>query len=456
MSEHPKILVVDDEESMCNFMEIMLKKEGYRVETVNSGAEAVSLIDQEPPDLVITDIMMPEMSGIELLTQAKKQHQELHFIVMTAFASVDSAVEALKQGADDYVTKPFKVDEIKHVIKKIFANKEIRCENAKLRDQLEQRITLDDFIGNSKEIIELKELVKQIATSDSTVLILGESGTGKDLIARAIHSHSQRRDKPFVPINCGAIPDQLLESELFGHVKGSFTGAIKDKEGQFKIADEGILFLDEIGNLPLALQVKLLRVLETQEFTPVGATKPVRVDIRLIAATNANLEEEVKANRFRPDLFYRLNVLPINIPSLRERREDIPLLANYFLETIAAKHLTEPKTLSGEAQQLIASYSWPGNARELENTITRAFLLSKQSVIMPKDFPNQVRGAGPAEMVAAGQPANPTLVSIEKAYIYWVLQQTNWKKSKAAKLLGIDSSTLYRKIQRYGLKQDEE
>jgi two-component system response regulator PilR (NtrC family) len=457
VSKVAKILVVDDEESMCNFMEIMLKKEGYSVATAMSGSEALDRIEADHPDLVISDIMMPEMSGVELLTKAKKQREDLHFVMMTAFASVDSAVDALKKGADDYITKPFKIDEIKHVIRNLLQKDELRIENKMLKDQLADRFTLDKFIGNSPIVLKLKDMVKQIATSDSAVLILGESGTGKDLIARAIHAHSRRTDKPFTAINCGAIPELLLESELFGHKKGAFTGAIRDNEGLFKVSDSGILFLDEIGNLTTSLQVKLLRVLEHQEFTPVGSTVPVRVDVRVIAATNANLEEEVKANRFRADLFYRLNVLPITLPTLSERREDIPLLANYFLNRLAAKHGAEPKTLSSEAEQLIASVDWPGNVRELENTVTRAFLLSKRNVIAPSDFPDKLRKADTGEMPSsASEGGNPTLESIEKAYIFWILNQTNWQKSKAARLLGIDNSTLYRKIERYGLKKEGE
>lgn len=440
---------------MCDFMEIMLKKEGYSVVTTLSGSEAMKRIEKDKPDLVISDIMMPEMSGIELLTRAKKQRQDLHFIVMTAFASVDSAVDALKKGADDYITKPFKIDEIKHVIKNLLQDNALHQESRKLKAQAADKFTLDRFIGNSPVVVRLKELVRQIATSDSAALILGESGTGKDLIARAIHTHSQRSDKPFVAINCGAIPELLLESELFGHKKGSFTGAIRDKDGLFKVADSGVLFLDEIGNLTTTLQVKLLRVLESQEFTPVGSTIPVRVDVRLIAATNADLEEEVKASRFRADLFYRLNVLPITLPPLSERREDIVLLANYFLKNLAEKHNVPMKKLSGEAEQLIATADWPGNVRELENTITRAFLLSKKDVIVPVDFPDKLRKVevNTAPSVEGG---NPTLESIERAYIYWVLNQTNWQKTKAAKLLGIDNSTLYRKIERYGLRKEGE
>jgi DNA-binding NtrC family response regulator len=458
VSKPPRILVVDDEESMCNFMEIMLKKEGYAVATAQSGQEAMVRIDAERFDLVISDIMMPEMSGIELLTEAKKKRDDLHFIVMTAYASVDSAVEALKKGADDYITKPFKIDEIKQVIKTLIQYSGAPTVGKTVKGKRTDRFTLDRFIGNTEIITKLKELVLQVAESDSIALILGESGTGKDLIARAIHAHSRRQDLPFVAINCAAIPEQLLESELFGHLKGSFTGAIKDKEGLFRVADGGVLFLDEIGNLTTGLQVKLLRVLETQEFTPVGSTIPLKVDLRLIAATNSDLEEDVKANRFRADLFYRLKVLPIYLPPLSQRREDIPLLAEHFLKRLAAKHNTIAKKLSPEAESLIVAATWPGNVRELENTITRAFLLSKTETIKPEDIPDKFAKEEISEELAPElpNPANPTLESIERAYIYWVLNQTGWQKAKAAKLLGIDASTLYRKIEKYGLKREGE
>jgi len=439
-------------------MEIMLKKEGYTVSTAQSGQEAIERIDTERFDLVISDIMMPEMSGIELLTEAKKRRDDLHFIVMTAYASVDSAVEALKKGAVDYITKPFKIDEIKQVIRTLIQYNSAPTVGKAVKGKRADRFTLDRFIGKSEIIAKLKQLVLQIAESDSIALILGESGTGKDLIARAIHAHSRRQDMPFVAINCAAIPEQLLESELFGHQKGSFTGAIKDKEGLFRVADGGVLFLDEIGNLTTGLQVKLLRVLETQEFTPVGSTIPLKVDLRLIAATNSDLEEDVKANRFRADLFYRLKVLPIFLPPLSQRREDIPLLAEHFLNRLAGKHNAVAKKLSPEAERLIMAAAWPGNVRELENTITRAFLLSKAETIKPEDFPDKFAKEEVSEELAPEQPnpANPTLESIEKAYIFWVLNQTGWQKAKAAKLLGIDASTLYRKIEKYGLKREGE
>jgi two-component system response regulator PilR (NtrC family) len=394
--EKAKILVVDDEESMCRFMEIMLKKEGYSVSSSSDAAAALEQIKDENYDLVIADLMMPEMSGIELLSQAKTANPDLDFIMMTAFASVDSAIEALKKGALDYITKPFKVDEIKIAVSKSLEQKKIVRENVQLKKELKVRFDFDSFVGNSPEIVKLKKMAERIARSDSTVLIEGESGTGKELIARAMHFHSPRSDRPFVTINCAALPENLLESELFGHVKGSFTGAIKDKEGLVKTADGGTFFLDEVGMTSPAIQAKLLRVLEEKEITPVGGTTPIKVDVRLIAATNADLEQEVKLGNFR-------------------------------------------------------SCKWPGNVRELENAIEHAVLLSRADQITAQDLPKKITEEKEPDLVTGAQPTAPALEMIEKTYIFWVLSQTGWQKSKAASILGIDSSTLYRKIEKYKL-----
>ncbi len=446
-----KILVVDDEQSMCEFMEIFLSKEGYNVETTTSANKAVQHTIAEGFDLIIADLMMPEMSGLELLKEIKSRRPEVDFIVMTAFASVDTAVEAMKQGALDYVTKPFKVDEIKLVIEKSYNRRKLKKENEVLKKQLRQEFSLDNFIGQSEEVIELKKLVQRVSGTDSTILLRGESGTGKDLIARAIHSYSNRASGPFVTINCAALPETLLESELFGYKKGSFTGAIKDKDGLFKVADGGTFFLDEVGNTSPAIQVKLLRVLEDKSITPVGDTKPIQVDVRLIAATNAELEEDVKAGRFRSDLFYRLNVIPIHIPALRERVEDIPILARYFVDIFCRRIGAEIKIISPEAMQALHKYEWPGNVRELENCIERAVLLSRNETIELSEFPARLSEDKPVSVVSKESPETPTLESIEKAYIYYIMNQAQGKKSKAAEMLGIDSSTLYRKLERYKL-----
>lgn len=451
--EKARIMVIDDEESMCKFMQIMLKKEGYGVSSAQSGKEALEELQNSHYDLVIADLMMPEMNGLELLSKVKSIDPELNFIVMTAYASVDTAIEALKKGAFDYIAKPFKVDELKITIKKSLEQKRIIKENLDLKRQLKKEFSLDSFIGDTPEIIEMKKLVEKVALTDSTVLIQGESGTGKELVAKAIHHHSRRADKPFVTINCAALPETLLESELFGHTKGAFTGAIKDKEGLFFVADGGTFFLDEVGVISQAIQVKLLRVLEEKEITPVGSTKPIQVEVRLIAATNADLEQEVKLGNFRADLFYRLNVIPIHIPTLRERKDDIKLLTFYFIKKYCEKLQIKEKSISDEAMNKLLSYSWPGNARELENTMERAILLAKDDEVKIKDLPENILSGEAVKLIEETRPETPTLETIEKSYIYWVLQRADWQKSKAAQILGIDSSTLYRKIEKYGLKE---
>ncbi len=450
--EKTKIMVVDDEESMCNFMQIMLEKEGYKTTVSQDSKIALERIKKENYDLVVADLMMPEMSGLELLSRAKSVDPDLSFIVMTAFASVDTAIEALKNGAFDYVTKPFKVEEIKIAIQKCLEQKKITHENIRLKRELKKKSDFDCFIGNSPEIVKLKKMAEKVARSDSTVLIEGESGTGKELVAKAIHFNSRRADKSFVTINCAALPENLLESELFGHVKGSFTGAIKDKEGLFKVADGGTFFLDEVGMTSSSIQVKLLRALEEKEITPVGGTVPMKVDVRLIAATNADLEQEVKLGNFRPDLYYRLNVISIKIPPLRERKDDIRLLTSYFVKKYCQDAGAEKKSVSDDTMKFLLSYGWPGNVRELENTIEHAVLLAKGHQINMEDLPEKIKESKPLQLATDSRPPTPTLETIEKTYIYWVLSQTGWQKSKAASILGIDTSTLYRKIERYGLK----
>ena len=449
----PRILVVDDEESLCAFMRLMLAKEGYDVVTTVSAAEAISLVQADGVDLVFTDLMMPEMSGLELVRRLRELSPQAECVVMTAYASVDSAIEALKLGAADYITKPFNLDEVKIIVKQLLSKRRIEEENRRLHLELDQHASLDRFIGKSASVVQLKELVARVAVTDSTVLIRGESGTGKDLIARAIHALSSRREAPFVSLNCAALPDTQLESELFGHVKGSFTGAVRDKEGLLKAATGGTFFLDEIGEASAAIQVKLLKALEEKLITPVGSTQPVETDVRLIAATNVDLEELVKEGRFRPDLYYRLNVIPLHMPPLRDRRDDIPMLVEHFRKRIAQRTQSEPKQINQEAMAALLNYNWPGNVRELEHMLERAILFAKGKRVSASDFPDQLRSNSPQPVAHDERAATPTLETIEKAYIAWVLQQTGGQKSKAATILGIDSSTLYRKIDRYGLKR---
>jgi DNA-binding NtrC family response regulator len=370
---------------------------------------------------------------------------------MTAFGSIDTAVEALKKGANDYITKPFKVDEIKISIKKAIAQKQIKKQNIALKESL--ATGFESFIGDSESVLEMKRMAAKAATTDVNVLVTGESGTGKEVLSRAIHAESRRKAGPFLAINCAALPENLLESELFGHMKGSFTGAVKDKTGLFAAAVEGTFFLDEIGETSPAIQAKLLRVLEEKEITPVGATKPISVDVRVIAATNASLREMVDHGAFRADLYYRLDVFTIDIPPLRQRPGDIELLVAYFLRKHSAKLDLPERSIAEEAMEMLKSYGWPGNVRQLENVLERTVMLAKDDMISIEDLPEEIRrtegktGALPSEPVEL----NPNLETMEKAYIYYTLHQTGWNKSKAAKILGIDLSTLYRKIDRYSL-----
>ncbi|MCP4583390.1 MAG: sigma-54-dependent Fis family transcriptional regulator [candidate division Zixibacteria bacterium] len=457
-----RIMVVDDESSMCEFMRIMLAKEGYSVLADTSAQNALKTLQNSQKstdkfDLVISDLMMPEMSGIELLSQAKSIDPKLDFIVMTAFASVETAIEALKKGAFDYVTKPFKIDEVKLAVKKIEESKKIKSENRMLKQQLSQGF--EGFVSDDPKVKKILNLARKVANSDTTILILGESGVGKEVLSKSIHSESNRATGPFISINCGALPETLLESELFGHVKGSFTGAIKNKQGLFTAADGGTILLDEIGETSQTIQVKLLRMLEEKTITPIGDTKSQTVDVRIIAATNANLEVMVKNGSFRPDLFYRLNVFPITIPPLRKRPNDIMLLANYFIKRHCAKMEIAEKELAEDTLELLHTYKWPGNVRQLENMLERAVILTKGAAILPSDFPEladksvnlkSTSSILTSQVSASGK--QPDLETIEKAYIYFVLSQTKWQKAKAAKILGIDTSTLYRKIERYQLQ----
>ncbi|MBN2071433.1 MAG: sigma-54-dependent Fis family transcriptional regulator [Candidatus Krumholzibacteriota bacterium] len=451
-----KILIVDDEKSMCQYLAIMLKKEGYDVKTVNNGKKAVKEISGSNFDLLMTDIRMEGIDGIEVLKQAKEINPTLPVIIMTAYASQKTAIDALNEGAFYYLIKrAAKNEEIKMVVRNALDLHKVKSENLFLKKQLKKKDSPRKIIGKSEEIHKVFDLIDKVADTDSTILVTGESGTGKELVARAIHYQSDRSNTPFVSINCGALPENLLESELFGHVKGSFTGAIRDKDGLFKVASGGTFFLDEVGETSLAIQVKLLRVLQEREIIPVGGTQPIKVNARLVAATNADLEEAVHAGAFRADLYYRLNVIPINIPPLRERRDDIPLLVEHFLQ-IASQKAGKEKTISKEAMCLLINYDWQGNVRELENVIERAVILQDGDVVDICDLPDKVRLHSKDRRKLVMDNSQMTLEELEKEYLLSVLEETNWQKKKASSILGINASTLYRKIQRYELDREEE
>ncbi len=455
MSESgPKILLVDDESGILDSLRILFKGEGYAVRVAHGGREALSALDEDLPDIVLTDIRMPGVSGLEVLAGARDVDPEMAVILMTAQASLQSAVRAVNEGAFYYLQKPFANDEVLAICRRAAEARRLKVENRALKKEIRRRQSTTEArpIGKSKAFIEVLKLSETVAPTESTVLISGESGTGKEVLARYIHSLSERSDGAFFSINCGALPESLLESELFGHVKGSFTGAVKNKEGLLVAAKGGTFFLDEIGEMSAGTQVKLLRALQEREVIPVGATEAVPVDVRIIAATNRDLEEDIRRGRFRSDLYYRLNVIALHLPPLRERREDIPLLAQHFLERMA-KGEGHPRTLSEASMKTLMDYDWAGNVRELENALERANVVSSGKEIPVDALPERLREAPKPRVVADRLPPNPTMEVIEQAYIQWVLQAEGGNKSRAAEVLGIDPSTLYRKLNRYGLAE---
>jgi two-component system response regulator PilR (NtrC family) len=436
-----KILVVDDELSMRDFLSIMLKKEGHEVVVAENGGSALKVIQAEIFDLLITDIKMPGVDGMEVLKSVKEVSPETVVIMITAFASTGTAVEAMKLGAYDYITKPFKVDEIRMVIQKALEKRHLRKENILLRREIASRAGFANFIGTSAAMQRVFSLIRQVADTKSTVLITGESGTGKELVAKAIHFNSSRNGGPFVTVNCGALPETLLESELFGYMKGAFTGATSNKQGLFEAANGGTIFLDEISATTPALQIKLLRVLQEREFMRVGGTVDIKMDARVIAASNRDLLAEISKGTFREDLYYRLNVIPINLPTLRDRREDIPPLCAYFLE----KHLpSSRKKITGfskEAMDVLMHYSYPGNVRELENIVERAIILEKGHLIAPENLPQTIK----TFQIETLEPDKVmTIEELNKEYAEKVLEMLGGNKSKAAEVLGISRTSLWR------------
>jgi two-component system response regulator PilR (NtrC family) len=457
------ILVVDDERSMREFLEIMLTKEGYDVRTAANGQEALALIRKNLFDLVILDIRMPKMDGIVTLHHLKEISPDTVVLMITAYASTDTAIQAMKQGAYDYITKPFKIEEIKMTIKKALENKTLQTENSLLKQVVEDRYRLGSIIGNSPKMQKVFEFVKKISPTKTNVLISGDSGTGKELVAKAIHYNSPRRDNPFVILNCGAIPENLLESELFGHMRGAFTGAISNKRGLFEAADGGTVFLDEVGELPLSMQVKLLRVIQDREFTRVGGTDPIRVDVRIVSATNKNIEEAVQKGKFREDLFYRLNVIHLKLPNLRERKDDIPLLAQHFLQQFSNELGTNIRHIAPEAMKRLMNYDYPGNVRELQNIIERAVALESSDVLTVQNLSSYLdekrdlaRGEILLDIPKDGIDLEQVVEDLEKTLILKALEKTKGIKKRAAELLHINFRSMRYRLEKYGLNHSDE
>ncbi|PIV82823.1 MAG: hypothetical protein CO150_02000 [Nitrospirae bacterium CG_4_9_14_3_um_filter_53_35] len=450
MNKSASILVVEDEEKMRELLQKILLTEGYLVQTASNGSAALSMIEEHSFDIVLTDVKMPGLGGIELLKAVRGISKETYVIIMTAFGTIDSAVEAMKQGAYDYISKPFKMDEIRILMNKILDEKALRHEVNSLRREVNRRYQYSNIIGKSKGMQEIFELIERVSDGKSTVLIQGRSGTGKELVAKAIHYNGPRKDKPFMAVNCSAIPETLLESELFGHVKGAFTGAVTTKTGLFEEADGGTLFLDEIGDLSLSMQVKLLRVLQEREIKPVGGTESKKIDIRLITATHQDLAEKIRQGTFREDLYYRLNVINIIIPPLKDRPEDIPLLARHFLNLYAKENNRSGMTVSREVLEAFINYPWTGNVRELENIIERAVILCKGNEITLEDLPPHFLKES-RESLEKTDLSSLSLDEVEKEHIQRVLESVGGHKMKAAEILKIDRRTLYRKLQSYNL-----
>jgi len=440
------VLIVDDEFSVRDSLSNWFNKDGYRVGTAENATEALRRLQEAEWDVVLLDIKMPGMDGLELQRRIKQLETGAAVIMITAYASVQTAVQALKEGAFDYITKPIDPDELSHLVRRAVEQKRLRTENVQLRERITRMTKLGEIVGESPQMKKVLELVNSVAQTDATVIIRGESGTGKELIAQAIHAASSRRYFPIVPVNCGAIPESLLESELFGHERGAFTGAQYRRKGKLEMANGGTLFLDEVGTISPKTQIDLLRVLETKEFTRVGGSQPVAVDFRVICATNQNLEQLVEAGKMREDFYYRINVFSIYLPPLRERRSDIPLLAQHFLEKYRMQMNRKVNSISPEAMDMMVRYDWPGNVRELANAIERAMVVGTETAIRPEDLPLHLNSKTEG---AAGD----TLAEVEKAHVARVLERTGWNITHAADILKIDRVTLYNKIKKYGLRK---
>ena len=458
MNKNYSVLVVDDEPGMREFLEIMLTKEGYEVSIASNGEEAIEKIGKESFDLAIVDIQMPGINGIEVLRNTREKNYNTTIIMITAFASHESAIEAMKLGAYDYITKPFKIDEIKLVIKKSLDKNVLEKENTRLKKELDTKYGFENFIGSSNSIQQIFSLINRVSELNVNVLVSGESGTGKELVARAVHYSGSRKDGPFIPVNCGAIPEALIESEFFGHAKGAFTGATRDKKGLFEEANGGTIFLDEIGDLPIHLQVKLLRVLEEKEVRPLGKTESVSIDVRIISATNKNLEQEIMDNKFREDLFYRLNVIKVAMPPLRERKDDIPMLALHFLHKFATEMDKKITGISNEALEELEKYHYPGNIRELENIIARCVALETNEIIKKDSLP-KLNTEGDyidlTDTLNAKDSIDLVLGDVEKQIIENALKSSQGNKSETAKMLGITLRSLRYRLAKHRIYDEQ-
>lgn len=456
-----KILVIDDSPEILALFSEYLKAEGFEVETSGDGATGVEMIEKKSYDLIVTDLKMPGMDGMKVLEFAMNHSPDSICIILTGYGTVKNAVEAIKLGAFDYLTKPVKMDEILVTMQRALEYRNLKLENINLRNQLKKKYKFENIIGDHEGMQKVFEIMEKVADTDSTILILGESGTGKELIAKAIHYNSYRRERPFVPVNCAAIPSELLESELFGHEKGAFTNAIRTRIGRFELANGGTVFLDEIGDMNPLLQSKLLRVLQERQFERVGGVKTIKTDIRVIAATHQDLKQAVQQKRFREDLYYRLNVIPLRIPPLRERRSDIPLLAHHFLDYFNRSKKKRIKGINDEAMECMVSYDWPGNVRELENTVERMVILVDQDIIAPQDLPEKFHAfplSEPAQMLEIpeeGISLDTAVNEFEKNLILQALIKTGWVKNKAARLLNLNRTTLIEKIKRQNLQRPD-
>jgi DNA-binding NtrC family response regulator len=448
-----RVLLVDDEMNMAKTQAKILQRKGYAVDTASNGREALRLLDESDFDVVVTDLKMPVMDGMQLLREMNAKERGCAVIVLTGHGTIESAVEAMQRGAVDYLTKPCNPDELILKVDKLLETKRLREEVEHLRREVRAYKKFGALIGQSPSMRQIYEVIGAVSGNKSTVLVTGESGTGKELVARTIHLKGLWADHPFVAINCGAMSETLLDSQLFGHRRGAFTGAIADHNGVFQTASGGTLFLDEISEIPLALQVKFLRAIQEREVTPLGVSKPIKVDVRLIAASNRNLEEEVRKGTFRDDLFYRLNVVPIHLPPLRERREDIPLLIEHFIATFSTEYKVEPKKVAPDALDKLVSYPWPGNIRELQNVIERMFALSRSNEITLADLPGPIAGFEEKPLNFQEVVELPTLETMERALIAAALRKSHGNKNEASRLLAIDRQRLYRKLEKYGLEE---